>query len=521
MAAIWIGSTGLALDRAGNTHLTGITTSADFPTVFPIPTVEKRGFNRDAFVLKIADSVPAFIISDRGSMSWTALGSPDSTTVGYARIQPGPGGTTPAGLAIFAYRQNGVLVSEASVPASPLIQSGRIYAEVNGPVNTGLAIANPNGEPVTISFYFTDANGRDFGQGSTIVPSEGQIARFLNETPFNGGSSISGTFTFTSSRPVSVIALRGFSNERSEFLITTLPVAELSAISESITFPHFADGGGWKTQLALINPTDEPLSGLAEFFAQDSASAPGQPVDVTVDGQTGRRFSWSIAPRSSKILRTSGSSNNTKVGWVLITPGTNSKAPSGLAIFSLNSRGVTVSEAGIPAIRAASAFRMYAEASGSFPSGEMGSIQTGVAVSNSSENPVTLTFELTRQSGMSVGPGTAVVPARGHVAMFLHQINGFESVRLPLQGVLRISSNSTSGISVVGLRGRYNERGDFLTTTITPVNESAPVPLAEFLFPHFVSGGGYTTQFMLFSGFAGQMSSGTLHFFSQSGQTIH
>ena len=53
------------------------------------------------------------------------------------------------------------MVSEAAVPATRLIQSGRIYAEIGGGVNTGLAIANPNNQAATISFYFTDATGKD------------------------------------------------------------------------------------------------------------------------------------------------------------------------------------------------------------------------------------------------------------------------------------------------------------------------------------------------------------------------
>jgi hypothetical protein len=317
------------------------------------------------------------------------------------------------------------------------------------------------------------------------------------------------------------MALHGLTNERSEFLITTVPVSASSTSTETVIVPHFADGSGWSTQLVLVNPTDEPLSGVVEFFGQDSASAPGLPVTLNVDGQTGRRFAWSIAPRSSKQLKTSGSSTTTQAGWVLVTPATSSKAPSALAIFSYRNRGVTVAEAGIPSVPAASAFRMYTEASGSFAAGQAGAIQTGVAVANPSENPAILTLELATQSGSVVGTiASYMLPARGHVALFLNQVSGFESLRLPFRGLLRISTNSSSGISVIGFRGRYNERGDFLITTVTLVNEGMPAPLTDFLFPHFVSGGGYTTQFVLFSGFGTQTSSGSLRFFSQSGQIV-
>jgi hypothetical protein len=103
------------------------------------------------------------------------------------------------------------------------------------------------------------------------------------------------------------------------------------------------------------------------------------------------------------------------------------------------------------------------------------------------------------------------------VAEFLAQI--FPNLPQSFQGgVLRISSPSS--ISVVGLRGRYNERSDFLITTTPPTTESAPASSAEFLFPHFVNGGGYTTQFILFSGTAGQTSSGTLRFFDPKGNPL-
>src|SRR5262245_9689860 len=96
----------------------------------------------------------AFTLVDRGGMSVITDGSGD-LSVGYARIQPVSGNTTPSGVAIFGLRQSGVVVTEAGVPASPRLTSARIYAEVttavNTGVNTGLAIANPNDQPATVN----------------------------------------------------------------------------------------------------------------------------------------------------------------------------------------------------------------------------------------------------------------------------------------------------------------------------------------------------------------------------------
>lgn len=468
----------------------------------------------------IVDAPPSPEVSyafvNRGGVSRTSTGT-GSLGVGYARIVPNSGSTTPAGLAIFGFRQNGILVTEAGVPASPLIRSGRIYAEVDGAVNTGLAVANPNGQPANMSFFFTDGGGTNFGAGNTVVPANGQIAAFLNQAPFNGGNSIRGTFTFNSNVPVGVIALRGLSNERSEFLITTLPVADLSlaASTAAAIFPHFADGGGWTTQIVMVNTSDEVQTGTVQFIGQGTVSAPAQPVTVTVDGTTASSFNYSIPPRSSRVLRTSGPAGPTRAGSVRITPSSGSRAPSGLGIFSFKTAGVTVTEAGVPVSPPAVALRMYAEVSG--PGG--GSIQTGVAVANTSADALNVNFELTKLDGSPTGlSGAATVPGNGQIALFLNQISGFGTLPTPFQGVLRIASTTTAGISVVGLRGRSNERNDFLITTSPPVNENTPASTAELVFPHFADGGGYTTQFILFSGSAGQSADGRLRFFTQSGQ---
>ena len=339
------------------------------------------------------------------------------------------------------------------------------------------------------------------------------MAKFLTEAPFNSGSSVNGSFTFTASAPVAVVALRGLTNERSEFLMTTLPVADLSlpAATDAVLFPHFAEGGGWTTQMVMVNPTDDPMSGSIEFSAT-----------VTAAGQTGTIFPYTIPPRSSRRLRTAGTSTIIQTGWVRMTPSANNQTPVGLGIFSVSKSNVTISEAGVPALRTGSASRLYAESSGSFGTQQVGSTQTGVAIANAGSTAATVNFELNTLTGTSTGlTGVETIPANGQMAKFLNQISGFQGLQPPFQGVLRISTASASGVTVVGLRGRYNERNDFLITTTQPIDESRPVPTTEQFFPYFADGGGYTTQFILFNGTTDQFSSGSLLFFNQSGQALN
>jgi len=54
----------------------------------------------------------SFTIPNLGGRSLATAGGTGTTVVGYARIQPGSGSTTPSGIAMFGFTQNGILVSE-------------------------------------------------------------------------------------------------------------------------------------------------------------------------------------------------------------------------------------------------------------------------------------------------------------------------------------------------------------------------------------------------------------------------
>ena len=103
--------------------------------------------------------------------------------------------------------------------------------------------------------------------------------------------------------------------------------------------------------------------------------------------------------------------------------------------------------------------------------------------------------------------------------MFIDELPGFENLPVPFRGVLRISTTG-AGISVTGVRGRYNERGEFLISTAQPVAENTSSSSSEMFFPHFVQSGGLTTQFVLFP-IANLPTSGRLEFFLQNGQRMN
>jgi hypothetical protein len=185
-----------------------------------------------------------------------------------------------------------------------------------------------------------------------------------------------------------------------------------------------------------------------------------------------------------------------------------------MVIFSYKPSSITVSEAGVP-VTMGTTFRMFAQTSAS------PQILSGVAVANATAVQGTVTLTFTPFDGSpSVASTPQNLPPSGQIAGFVDQLIPALSGQTT-QGVLQIST-TLSSISVVGLRARYNERqpSDFLITTTPPTLENATPGTAERLFPHLANGGGYTTQFILFSGTSGQTSGGTLSLVDPNGAVL-
>jgi hypothetical protein len=108
------------------------------------------------------------------------------------------------------------------------------------------------------------------------------------------------------------------------------------------------------------------------------------------------------------------------------------------------------------------------------------------------------------------------IPVGGKSARFSNEI--FPSLPANFRGIVKFTA--TSPISVAGLRGRYNERGDFLITTVPLSPEFTSSSTSEVVLPHLVDGGGYTTQFVLFSSTTDQGQTGSATMRSIGGQRL-
>ncbi len=440
----------------------------------------------------------AFAVGARGAFSMSTTGAPARPVSGYAVISPDDG-PAPGGMAILQLRQKGVAVSENSFQAVPARTAWWTYAENRENVRTGLALVNPNAQPTDVNVgLVTDSS--QIAYRSISLQAGAQLVAFLDQSPFDFGSSFVGALRVTSGLPVAVSAIRGLSNERSEFLVTTLPAFEPTLSNGPGSFPHFCAGEGWTMEIVLVNPSAQALAGTIDFFSPaGSQSGLLAQVGYAVPTRSARTYP-SPAPPAGQLWS----------GSIRVTPRPSMTLPVGFAVYSNRKGGITVSEFSAPLGTPATAVRFFAESSGN--------VQTAIAVANPGAAAVQVRCELSALDGAPLGAGTLAVPAGGQVARFLTEIDGLKTLVLPITGLLRVAVVDQGQISVLALRTRLNERQDLLVAITPPIEESESTATGPLLIPDFADGGGYISQFLLLPRSSQARASGVMQFLGASGQ---
>src|SRR5262245_11353935 len=142
---------------------------------------------------------------------------------------------------------------------------------------------------------------------------------------------------------------------------------------------------------------------------------------------------------------------------------------------------------------------------------------TGLAVINPSDTPITVTLQAFDKNGSNAGnaPATVNLAAGGHVAAFVREL--IRGLPMGFTGVADLTSSSP--FATLTLRSLTNGRGDFLLTTFHAADLTQPAP-TPIVFPQIADGGGYTTQFIFISADGLMPSSVTVNFIDDNGAAL-
>jgi hypothetical protein len=479
--------------------------------------VKDEGGNKALYATAGDLTIRYTFVSEGEDTFATTIPASAALRMNQVRVSPTQDTAMPAGVAIVRFSPNGRLVSEGGFALTPAARSGAAYVKIaaatdrSDRVSTGIAFSNSSGQNADISYSLVDANGAEVKTGVIALPANQQLSAFLDEAPFFAPASFTGTFKYSSTVPVSASGMRGITKSTGEFLFSSLPLSIDGQSAAGNALPLFVDGGGWSTEVVLMNRSSAPQHGTVQFYGAGTSTDAAPLLEMRVNGETRSTFDYSIPPQSIARFVTESTGTQMATGSVRITPtsgDTPGSTPDVVGILALKRDGRTVTESSIAAGSVGTAFRAYVEAA-------VGTqwINSSFALVNNANVPNVVSFQMMTLDGMPVGSVSSVtLPPGGHISKFVREI----ATTLPdqFQGLVRITSTAALGVSV--FRCTYNAQGDFLYTPTPAVNEGVTPANGNLAFPMVATGAGYNTQLVLF-GAAGQSGSGDLLFISKDG----
>jgi hypothetical protein len=246
--------------------------------------------------------------------------------VGYGVLTADSGSSTPVAAALFTFsNSDGVPVSQAGVAATEPIPAGRIFVDQEG-AETGIALANPSAFDASVTLILRDASGNERTRNALSLPAGRHLPRFVSELFPGLPGGFTGSLTFESDQRLAAITLRQSQNALGDKLYTTLPVVDLSlpATADPIVFPQIAAGGGYSTQVLLINGTAQMQHGQVALFGSD-----GNPLSLHVNGSLTSSVRYEISPHGT-YRATLERAGDVLAGYAVVNPDPCGTTPSGI-----------------------------------------------------------------------------------------------------------------------------------------------------------------------------------------------
>ena len=375
---------------------------------------------------------------NRGNMQRFVTSGAGDLKSGWARIrsqQPVVVNST-----FGAIREDGTVISDVGVAESELGTEFTIFADTIGSNDTGVALTNPHDDDaVDIEMTLRDPAGVLVAQEMLHLEPRGHTALFVHQffpdvpsiREFEGtvvfesvAGAAAGDGAVMSQQPAGEappVTFAGLTLRISGPVFTSVPMVPPPAADADFTklaFPQAADGEleglSVSTTPVLFNNTDQPASGVIEFFKGD-----GTPNLVRVNGEATSSIPFDITPQGVFRIDTDGV-GEIAVGWARVTM---DQPLAGVVIFTIkDAAGSIVAAAGVNSAPLRQSFQLIADTTQLF--------NTALAIVNpleevgvAGEIPATIRLNLKDVFGNFVGPEKTIeLFSRQHQALFVTEI---------------------------------------------------------------------------------------------------
>ncbi len=414
--------------------------------------------------------------------------------VGWLQAKPAAG-QAPAVTALMEYSVRGILTSLVRIPSGPPAVRWDFPLVVEPGKGAAVAVINPSGQgDRTVVLTLRSGGQQTRVRSLTLTPGASE-AQFLEEL-FGPLGNLTGILTATADPPVGVLLLRSRIGAQGEYFLTPITPLEPSGI-DSVYLSQLAGSGVYSTDVLVTNTAASPVQSRFLFRSADGAPVPvGGHAEILLELAPGQVAVVTI-PRGEEEF----------YGYGVVELVSGPQMPAVSAVITQYRGTAVISETAIPALPAGREHRVLCP--------ERRARWTALAALNPGEVPVQVSFEFLPNPEQPSPPEARVLTlAPGERrSFFVRELwPGME-----LNGTSFLQVGSTGPVSVLPLLGSYNQRGDFLLSSLVGGTEGVPALPETLVIGRLLSGLGYR---MLLFWDSQQAGEGSFRFFDTSGEPL-
>ncbi len=421
-------------------------------------------------------------------------GQSDPETLTVARLDTASG-LLPQSVAIYSSTQQTVdqrsqrhsrwLINEAAVTPSLPVRRATVFIDGHPQRRHTLYAYNPGQRTSELTLTLRNDQGLVAREWKHTLPA-GEQAQIEIEPP-ESAAPTSATLTVTTSTPVAMSAFRLSINGRGEKILSPAPMAKPSSMSDQTTIPYVVSGGGYHSEVLLINPTEELAKGTIAFYNETGKrGALGTRSDVLF---------YEIPPHSSYTISSDRTGPNVLRGYAKI------KADAGNTPYSatLNKRwsGDVWTHENLVSGISGSNMQFAVDLRPTMI--RHGEIDISFIIVNPMENEA---------ANINLSLGGAEIISDSLLPGEQKTISLRETEGQNIHGIVSFSSDHP--VTLTALQETLNIRSGTVKMELPPISEAA-------YFPYVPNGGGLSTEFRL-ANTSAQQAGGQLGFKTPSGE---
>ena len=203
-------------------------------------------------------------------------------------------------------QQSRMLISQTVARVAAPTTRALMFIDHRDGTRAMVAVTNPTKVAQRVQFSFRQ--GSDSVSALRIIPPGERVTLDVSEAVgASGGARLGvGALDVESEVPLSIVGWSVADNRNGDALVTVLPVVRGIPANPVTVLPNVTIGGGYRTDVILLNPHDESVQG-----------------EVSVRDETGQeieRERYVLEPRSSFVWRPSGNGLIVRTRYVVVYP---------------------------------------------------------------------------------------------------------------------------------------------------------------------------------------------------------